>query len=181
MNARLTRRLALAALCAAMGCALWLELANRGGDGAILVSGPTQFARPIVAARPEPTFAPPPTEAFHEIEARPLFWASRRPITAAGGFAAAPSDLVLLGVVRDGKDAIAIVRHGQPPQLERLKEGAAVEGWMVNEVTLNGVLLVRGGAQAELKPRPAPPTAPSAGAAKPPALPAASRQPAPAP
>jgi hypothetical protein len=180
MNARATRRLALAALCAAMGCALWLELARPGEDGAVLVSGPTQFGRPVVAARPDPAFAPPPTEAFHDIEARPLFWASRRPIATADGLAAAPSDLVLLGVVRNEEDAIAIIRHGQPPRVERLKEGAALEEWTVSKVTLNGVVLVRGGARAELKPRPAPPAPPGAGAVKPPPPPIGSQQSAPA-
>jgi hypothetical protein len=175
MNARLTRRLALAALCAAMGCALWFELAKRGEDGAILVSEPTH----IVAARPDPAFAPPPTEAFHDIEARPLFWASRRPIAAADGLAAAPSGLVLLGVVRNDEDAIALIRHGQPPRVERLKEGAALEGWTVSNVTLNGVVLVRGGARAELKPRPAPPAPPRPGTPKAAPPPIASRQSAP--
>jgi hypothetical protein len=175
MNARLTRRLALAALCAAMGCALWLEVAKRGEDGAILVSGPTH----LVAARPDPAFAPPPTKAFHDIEARPLFWPSRRPIAAPDGLAAAPSGLVLLGVVRNDEEAIALIRHGRPPRVERLKEGAALEGWTVSEVTLNGVVLVRGDARAELKPRPAPPALPAAGAAKAPPPPIASRQPVP--
>jgi hypothetical protein len=139
-----------------------------------------QFAGPIVTARPAPAFALPPTEAFQDIEARPLFWASRRPIAAADGPAAAPPDLVLLGVVRDEEDAIALIRHGQPPHVERVKEGAALEGWIVSEVALNGVVLVRGGTRAELKPKPAPPAPPSPGAAKPPAPPAASQQPAPA-
>ncbi|HZB93794.1 MAG TPA: hypothetical protein VE397_20265 [Stellaceae bacterium] len=177
MNARLARRLALSALCAAMGCVLWLELATRGEDGAGLVPGPAELGHPVVAARSDPAFAPPPIAAFHDIEARPLFWASRRPIAGADGLAAAPSGLVLLGVVRDEEDAIALIRHGQPPKLERLKEGAALEGWTVSEVTLNGVLLVRGDARAELKPRPAPP---AAGAARPPPSPIASQQSAPA-
>lgn len=180
MNARATRRLALAALCVALGCALWLELARPGEDGAIRASGPTQFGRPIVATRPDPAFVPPPTEAFRDIEARPLFWASRRPIAGADGLAAAPSDLVLLGVVRNEGDAIAIIRHGKPPQEERLKEGAALEEWTVSEVTLNGVVLVRGDARAELKPKPAPPASPGVGAAKQPPPPIGSQQSAPA-
>jgi hypothetical protein len=179
MNARLTHRLALAALCAAMGCALWLELAKRGENGALRVSGLAQVPRSIVTARPDPAFAPLPTEAFHDIEARPLFWASRRPIAAADGLAAAPSDLVLLGVVRNEKDAVALIRHGQPPRVERLKEGAVLEGWTVSEVTLKGVVLVNGGARAEVKPRAAPPAPLGAGAARPTPPPAASRQSAP--
>jgi hypothetical protein len=179
MNARLARRLALAALCAAMGCALWLELAKRGENGAVLASGPTEFGRSVAAARPDPAFAPTPIEAFHDIEARPLFWASRRPIAAANGLAAAPSDLVLLGVVRNEKDAVALIRHGQPPRVERLKEGAVLEGWTVSEVTLNGVVLVNGGARAELKPRAAPPAPLGAGAARPTPPPIASQQSAP--
>jgi hypothetical protein len=174
MRPRLTRRLALAALALALGAALLLEL-DHGAEvtnGALAVApAPSQPSTP--SARADPAFALPPLEAYRAIEARPLFWASRRPIAAAEGAAAAPSGLALLGVVEGKGETVALIRHGQPPQVERVHEGATVEGWTVTKVALGGVVLVNGGTEAELKPKAAPPTVPApAASAKPATAPA---------
>jgi hypothetical protein len=167
MKPRLTRRLALAALSLALGAALWLELQHGAEvtNGALVVA-PARSPPPTPSAQADPAFALLPLEAYQDIEARPLFWASRRPIAAAGGAAAAPSGLALLGVVEGKGETVALIRHGQPPRVERVHEGATLEGWTVTKVALGGVVLVSGGTEAELKPKAAPPTvpAPAAGA-----------------
>jgi len=167
MRPRLTRRLGLAALTFALGAALWLEWEHgeRVTIAAVAVA-PAPSLPPTPSAQADPAYTLPPLEAYRAIEARPLFWASRRPIAAAEGAAAAPSDLALLGVVEGKGETVALIRHGQPPRVERVHEGATVEGWTVTKVALGGVVLVNGGTEAELKPKAAPPTvtAPAAGA-----------------
>lgn len=174
MRPRLTRRLALAALSLALGAALWLEW-EHGAEvtiGALAVA-PAPARPPTPSAQADPAFALPSLEAYRAIEARPLFWASRRPIAAAEGAAASPSGLTLLGVVEGKGETVALIRHGQPPRVERVHEGATLEGWTVTKVALGGVVLVSGGTEAELKPKAAPPTAPApAASAKPAAAPA---------
>jgi len=77
------------------------------------------------------------------------------------------------GVVEGKGETVALIRHGQPPRVERVHEGATVEGWTVTKVALGSVVLVSGGTEAELKPKAAPPTAPAPAAnAKPAAAPA---------
>jgi hypothetical protein len=173
MRPRLTRRLALAALSIALGAALWLEV-QHGAEvtNGALAAAPAPVRRSTPSSQADPAFALPPLEAYRAIAARPLFWASRRPIAAAEGAAAAPSGLTLLGVVEGKGETVALIRHGQPPQVERVHEGATLEGWTVTKVALGGVVLVNGGTEAELKPKAAPPAAPP---------PAASAKPAPAP
>jgi hypothetical protein len=118
-----------------------------------------------------PVVALPPRDAFGDIVARSLFWASRRPITEAS--AAAPSDLALVGVLLARNDTVAIVRHGKPPRVHRIREGAVLDGWKFAEVALNRVLLERGATRVELKskdPHPPVPTT-SVGAAQQPPQP----------
>jgi len=174
MRPRLTRHLALAVLSIALGAALWLELKHGGAvtNGTSAVT-PAPARPPTSSAPADPAFALPPLNAYRAIEARPLFWTSRRPIAAAQGAAAAPSGLALLGVVEGKGETVALIRHGQPPRVERVHEGATVEGWTVTKVALGSVVLVSGGTEAELKPKAAPPTAPAPAAnAKPAAAPA---------
>lgn len=168
MTAHTWRHLVLGALCAILGAALWLEVdASREARQRGVAPAP---ARPRAAAPgSNPVFALPPREAFGDIVARPLFWASRRPIAEAS--AAAPSDLALLGVLLARDETVAIVRHGKPPRVDRVREGAVLEGWKFVEVALNRVLLERGATRVELKskdPHPPAPAAPVATAPKPP-------------
>jgi hypothetical protein len=163
MRPRLTRRLALAALSIALGAALWFEWKHgEAVTNGTLAVAPEPSRPPTPSAQADPAFALPPLEAYRAIEARPLFWASRRPIAAAQGAAAAPSGFALLGVVESKSETVALIRHGQPPRVERVHEGATVEGWTVTKVALGGVVLVNGGTEAELKPKAAPPPAASA-------------------
>ncbi len=169
MSTRFAPHLALAALCAALAAALWLAVgATDETTGPALATAPVRSYAPVPPLRPEPAFALPPLEAFGDIVARPLFWASRRPIAPVEHPAAAPSDLALVGVVRAEGKAIALIRHGKPPRVERVPEGAALEGWTVSEVAVRGVILMRGATRVELKPKLPPPQSPAAaGGAKP--------------
>jgi hypothetical protein len=174
MTPRLTRRLGLVALSLALGAALWLEWEHGEAvtDGTLAVA-PAPSRPPTPSAQADPAFVLPPLEAYRAIEARPLFWASRRPIAAVTGAAATPSGLALLGVVEGKGETVALIRHGQPPRVERVHAGATLEGWTVTKVALGVVVLVSGGTEAELKPKAAPPTAPApATNAKPAAAPA---------
>lgn len=159
MTAHTGRHLVLGALCAILGAALWMEVdAGREARERGVASAP---ARPRAAAPGSNlVFALPPLEAFGDIVARPLFWASRRPIAEAS--AAAPSDLVLLGVLLAPNETVAIVRHGKPPRVDRIREGAVLEGWKFVEVALSRVLLERGATRVELKPKDPHPPAPAA-------------------
>lgn len=157
-------RLLMAALCTLLGATLWLEIET-------WTSGPL-LPRPIlagqVAQKPqeaEPGLALAPEGAFSEITARPLFSASRRPPRVAARAPSAPADLLLIGVVTSADDRSALISHGRPAKIERVAPGQELDGWTVQDVLLDRVVLVHQSDSVELKakdgppPRGAPPTA----------------------
>ncbi len=125
-------------------------------------------------------FNPPPQAAFAAIDARPIFNPTRKPVeaTAVAGnsTAAAPPDVVLVGVIIDPKNQLALVKREGAPFAESLALGASLDGWEVTEIAPDHVTL-RSAAQefvlgldGKRKSQPGPPGSPltpSAGTAGP--------------
>jgi hypothetical protein len=84
---------------------------------------------------------------------RPLFERTRRPVepppraapAAIPGPGADPQALTLLGVLKsDGGDAIALLRRNPSGQNVRLQEGETVDGWTVERIEADTVVLKQG-------------------------------------
>jgi hypothetical protein len=89
---------------------------------------------------------------------RPLFERTRRPVepplratpapvvpAPIGRPAADPNALSLLGVLKsDSGDAIALLRRNQSGQSMRLQEGETVDGWTIDVIEADAVILRQG-------------------------------------
>jgi hypothetical protein len=133
---------------------------------------------PVVAVPERPALAtiapfnPPPQSSFSAIDARPIFSPARKPIesTAVTGNSttAAPPDVVLIGVILDGKTQLALLKREGAPFAESTGVGATVDGWEITEIGPNHVVM-RSGAQdfvlsmdGKRKTQPSQPEVPSA-------------------
>lgn len=135
----------------------------------ILLAGDVQPVAPaadslMVAEVPRPQSVDADDSAA--VQARPLFWAGRRPQDTAANAAqeaaaaekdkkAAPKmkDVALLGVYGSGRTGGAIV--AVKGKQERLAVGDTVQDWRLQEVAANRAVFVSGGArdERELLPR----------------------------
>jgi hypothetical protein len=105
-------------------------------------------------------FAFPPLESLAEVVKRPLFIETRRlPRPSGNAPSQPPSGLALVGAVLSNGAARALIEHGEPARLERATEGDDVEGWTVESIALDRVVLQRAGLRAELRMNDAPPSA----------------------
>jgi general secretion pathway protein N len=143
--------LLLLALCAGLGLIIYLELDRPAIDPAW--SAPTP--RPASpAGESDPGFRLPPLAAYSEVVARPLFSPSRRPGAAAesgpedGGQA---SPFTIMGTVVSDTARRALISHGNPPQLAHVTEGQRLEGWTVETIAADRVVLTQGGQRVEIK------------------------------
>lgn len=147
----------LAALCALLAAGLWLEIQARPAEPGLSVARPAAVSAAAGAASSQPAFAMPPMRAFSEVLARPLLSQTRRPPRVATAQAPAPSDLTLVGVITSMRERYALIRHGQPPKVDRVAPGQELEGWIVEEILLDRVILGRADAQSALRLKDAPP------------------------
>lgn len=142
-------RLSLALLALAMLLAVQLERAldRAAPDG----------AAPLLAAAkalpPPPGLATPPLEHYGAMVARPLFSASRRPVTRKQPLVAhsqtSPPDARLVGVLLTEEMRMALLTEGgKPPR--RLAVGQEVDGWTIAAIEPRRVLLRQGGLDHEL-------------------------------
>jgi type II secretory pathway component PulC len=106
-------------------------------------------------------FVPPPRAEFAVIHERPLFVPDRRPQPdeVAASTPVALPNLVLEGVVLTQGRSYAVLRHGMPPKVETLLEGATVEGWTIKDISAERITLESGASTVEVavqKPGPNP-------------------------
>ena len=104
---------------------------------------------------PTDGFALRPLQAYAEVIARPVFSSTRRPPPpqAIAQIAASSDDLVLAGIVATASDRTALVQHGQPPKIVRLREGETVDGWTVRSIRADRVIVETPTNTRELKLR----------------------------
>jgi len=95
-----------------------------------------------------PAYAPPPSEMFADIDARPLFTSDRKPLTdpAQSGAAAAPSDYSLAGVISSGDRSVALLRSKSAATTTSAVVGDVVGGWHVTRIDPTTVTLHANGA-----------------------------------
>jgi len=99
----------------------------------------------------------PPLSEYSAVVARPLFSPTRRPSATAttSGSAAArtvsPIDVTFAGVIISDDEKIAIVRRDKTNKYLRLIEGDDVDGWRVQTIAADRLVLQRGSVVEELE------------------------------
>lgn len=140
----------LAVLCGGLAAIVFFELEPPLADpGARAATRPQQ--KPAPAATSEPRFTMPPLRDFGEVLARPVFSETRRPPAPDAAGSGATTPFALLGVVLSAKERHALLEHGQPPHTDRVVEGQEVDGWTLEAVQLDRVVLRRGDNSVEVK------------------------------
>lgn len=156
--ARLPRGpLALSGLCLGLGALLVAEWTFWPSEPELGAARPS----PVTAQRPQTAetsrFQMPPLTAFSEIGDRPLFLRSRRPPTETAAAGAGPANasaantpFVLSGVVVVGGQRSAILLQSESGRTVSALEGAVVEGWRLESVEPETVVMRNGSTVAEL-------------------------------
>jgi hypothetical protein len=103
-----------------------------------------------------PVFRPPSSEAFSEINARPLFSRARAPIApdavvGVTGSSSSPPVAALVGVIIDGPSRLAMIRTGASPLASGVSVGDFVEGWKVAEIDSDKIVLRSGANSQEIR------------------------------
>ncbi len=141
----------LAVLCGGLSVIVFLELAPLPADpGARAAAARTQ-QKPALATASEPRFTLPPLRDFGEVLARPVFSETRRPPAPEAAAPGATPPFALVGVVLTATERHALLEHGLPPHIDRFAEGQEVDGWAVEAVQLDRVVLRRGDNRVEVK------------------------------
>lgn len=114
------------------------------------------------AAAPK-SFVLAPLQSFSAVAERPLFAPDRRPPPqAAADSLGAWSALVLAGIVITPSSRQALIAHGNPPSIVHLEEGQTVDGWTVQSIAADRIVVANGGEKHELRlidhTQPNPPT-----------------------
>jgi hypothetical protein len=121
-------------------------------------AGPTAPALPL-------KFAMPALPTYAEVLSRPLFSSTRRPAEDAPVAVAPTTPMTLIAILISHRGPHALVRHGNPPQLDRVVEGETIEGWTAEAIKVDRVIFRRGADTMELVPtspeQPRPPAAPA--------------------
>lgn len=165
-------RLAVLMLGAAgLGALLWLDMQpeHKGADvGAPPPPAPdsgsrSKLATPLPGGEMANPLASLDKESLGNITERPLFAPTRRPPPAPVPPAATPlappqpappraPDYTLLGILRDGDRAIALLRHRSEGRSLRVEAGDTIGGWEIAAVGAVSVRLKgRDGAAHELR------------------------------
>ena len=145
----------LAAICIALTGLLYLELTRHPVEiiDAPTLSNPTPASSGQERQRDADALISP-VESFSEVVERPLFWASRRPLALlpSGPMdASAPVAFVLHGIVITSDERFAMFQQGAPSRLVRLSEGQELQGWTVQSILTDRVLLRNGDRVLELR------------------------------
>ena len=114
---------------------------------------------------PQPGFTPPPKQDFAEIVSRPLFYPSRRPPErkdepTAPVVKSGLDHVALVGVLIFPTEKVALFERPREPNVLEVRTGEKVEGWLVESIMPDKVVLRRGDLRTEMtfvdKPRPKP-------------------------
>ncbi len=143
----------LIAIAAALAIVLGFEWTGLAAGALAPAAAPLPQAPADAAAAGAQGFAPPPIAHYAEIAARPLFVPDRKP-QDEGPLRQAPAPppptLAVQGVVMSGDRHFAVIAHGNPPKYDSFGEGDTVDGWRVESIALDHVVLGAGGATVEV-------------------------------
>ncbi|MCU1280090.1 MAG: hypothetical protein JWM53_3636 [bacterium] len=140
----------LAGGCVAVGALLALELQWRSLDEVAAV--PSRLAAAPRQETASSAFSMPPLGSLREVVDRPLFSESRRPAPAEAPKepAAKPPNLTLVGVFLSVERRQALIERGQPPRVEWISERQKLDGWTVEAIGPDRIVLVRTDARHEI-------------------------------
>ena len=175
----------LIGLCLILGGVIYLELSVGPSHPAASPIAPDP-PEPAVLPVADPGFTMKPLDDFSEIARRPLFIPSRRPLppdTEAprpGPRKAERHRFILKGVVIVGDErmAVLVIQQRRSRTVLRVVEGQQIDGWLVEAILADRVVLRQGetreevvlrdifGARSRAKARTAVPGTPTAPAAK---------------
>lgn len=142
-------------LCLGLGYALFIEVSAEDPGADV---GPTAAAVPArVAELPPPAgFQLPPIETFSETIARPVFSKTRRPPPPGEAPETPQSDpkpvgFRLTGVVITPDGRTALIRQLRTGEIAELVLGQQIEGWLVESILPDRVVLSFGTTRKEVK------------------------------
>ncbi|HEX7968617.1 MAG TPA: hypothetical protein VF502_10375 [Stellaceae bacterium] len=147
--------LLLSALCAVLLGIVYVELDQPAIEAPAKAAVPPTRGTDKGQAQ-KPGFAMPPLRSFGDVLARPLFAETRRPPILSVPADARSSAFTLVGIVISARERHALVEHGQPPRVERIAEGQDIDGWTVEKILPDRVMLGRADARIEVKAKDAP-------------------------
>ena len=98
-------------------------------------------------------FSMPPLKHFAEVLARPLFSSTRRPLPGgnSGGIFASRPKFTVVGIVISKASRDALIEYGHPPRLRHVVEGQDIEGWEVQSIQIDQVVVRRLGVSVSIK------------------------------
>lgn len=146
----------LALLCAILAVVLVVELTTGNGteDVATIPPAKPQSQNTEQNAEREAEapsgFVMPPEDTYAEVSERPLFLRSRRPLPPElearpqTPTATSRAAFILSGVVLTGTQRMALIQTQSSPKIARVEEGQEYEGWTVEAIHPNRVVMRRG-------------------------------------
>jgi general secretion pathway protein N len=143
----------LGMLCIAFGVVIYYEL-GMAGDKTPAAPLPVVAGSTVPPLPPQPASSTlPPIESFAEVTRRPLFSPTRQPpppevVKDTQGNS---TTIALLGIIISDDGRIALIEYGRPPALARLKEGQAVEGWTLQSILPDRIVLQHGTTEQEVR------------------------------
>jgi general secretion pathway protein N len=141
----------LLALCLGLVGVIYIEVDQPPIDPAS--AAPRQLPEAIAAVADAPGFTMPPLRGYTEVLERPLFSETRRPSVDSPAAPVDPrsSAFNLVGTIITSHEHRALIEHGQPPKLERVAEGQDIDGWSVESIRPDRVILTRADARLEVR------------------------------
>ncbi len=144
----------VALVCCAMAVVIYEEASDLSEHLAAPAAQLTPPAPEKSASSVPANFQMPPAGDFAEVLARPLFSSTRRPqaeTAQSSAAVAASASFTLIGTIISQQGHYALLKSGQSARLQRVTEGQEIEGWTVDRIFLDRVMLRNASGQAEVK------------------------------
>jgi hypothetical protein len=141
----------LGVVCAFLVGVIYLEFTRPDGRPSLTATANTPPPSERLSAA-DRAFVAPPISEYSEVVDRPLFYPTRRsspvsPVETKGK----STNLTLIGTVVSGTSRHALVRRNPKARVERVSEGQDIDGWTVESIQSDGVVLSQAGARLNLK------------------------------
>jgi hypothetical protein len=144
---RLAPIVSLAALCLVLAGVVMTEWFDWQDRAIPPVPAPANAPAPSATVK----FIMPALATYSEVLSRPLFSPNRRPSEDEPAVMV-PMSMTLVAILISPRGPHALVRHGTPPQIDRVVEGQAIDGWTTEAIKFDRVILRRGAEVQELVP-----------------------------
>ena len=144
---RLAPIVSLAALCLVLAGVVMTEWFDWQDRAIPPVPAPANAPAPSATVK----FIMPASATYSEVLSRPLFSPNRRPSEEAPATIVSTS-MTLVAILISARGPHALVRHGTPPQLDRVVEGQTIDGWTTETIKFDRIILRRGADVLELVP-----------------------------